>query len=223
MFTLHYHPLASYCHKVLIALYERAVPFTGLVVDLQDAQSAAELQKLWPVGKIPVLRDERNGRAVPETSIIIEYLDRAHPGAPPLLPDDPDSQLDARLWDRFFDLYVHTPMQKFVFDRLRPENERDPRSVADARTALLLAYDMLDERLAGKTWAVGDAFTIADCAAAPALFYSHIVVPFDARHVRVAAYFERLLERPSFRRVLDEAKPYFKFYPFNHAMPERFR
>ena len=176
--AFYYHPLASFCHKVLMALYENGTPFTGHVVDLMDADASAPFLAIWPVGKIPVLRDEARDRTVPETTIIIEYLDRHYPGARPLLPADAAERLDARLWDRFFDLYVQVPMQKIVTDRLRPEGEHDPRGVADARAALRTAYDMIERQVAARTWAIGESFSIADCAAAPALFYAGIVAPF---------------------------------------------
>jgi glutathione S-transferase len=220
--TLYYHPLSSFCHKVLVALYENATPFTAKIVDLADETSRAGLLALWPVGKFPVLRDEGRDQTVPETTIIIEYLDRHYPGKRPLLPTQEGQRLDARLWDRIFDLYVQVPMQKIVADRLRPDGERDPRGVADAIAALGTAYGMIEQRMAERTWAAGEDFSIADCAAAPALFYAGIVAPFAGTHPRVAAYFERLVARPSFSRVLAEAQPYFRFFPFKDAMPARF-
>lgn len=220
--TLYFHPLASFCHKVLIALYETGTPFTPEVVDLGDKDASAEFFKLWPVGKIPVLRDSSRNRTIPETTIMIEYVEQHYPGALRLLPQDAERCLEARLWDRFFDGYVHVPMQKIVGDRLRSETERDPRGVADARASLTTAYDMLEQRMATLTWAIGDAFSIADCAAAPALFYAGIVAPFAQTHPNVSAYFERLLARPSFKRVLNDARPYFKFFPYKEDMPKRF-
>ncbi|WP_316977990.1 glutathione S-transferase family protein [Shumkonia mesophila] len=220
--TLHYHPLASFCHKVLIALYEAQTPFTAHVVDLMDGGARAHFLDLWPVGKIPVLRDEARDATVPETTIIIEYLDRHYPGPRPLLPADEDARLETRLWDRFFDAYVHAPMQAVVGDRLRPEEARDPTGIAAARATLATAYGMIEKRMAERTWAVGEDFSLADCAAAPALFYAGIVAPFPAGHALLAAYFERLLARPSFARVLTEARPYFAMFPFKDDMPARF-
>ena len=217
-----YHPLASFCHKVLIALYESGTPFEARIVDLMDDAAAARFLELWPVGKIPVLRDEARDRTVPETTIIIEYLEQHYPGAHPLLPRDEDKRLDARLWDRFFDLYVQVPMQKIVTDRLRPESERDARGVADAEAALLVAYRMLEQHMAGRDWAAGDSFGLADCAAAPALFYADIVVPFAATHPNAAGYFERLLQRPSVARTFVEAQPYFHMFPLKDRIPARF-
>jgi len=220
--TLYYHPLASFCQKVLVALYENETPFTGHVVDLADAEASAGFLGLWPVGKIPVLRDESRDGTVPESTIIIEYLDHHYPGERRLLPEDEVHRLDARLWDRFFDLHVQLPMQEIVTDRLRMEGEHDPRGVADARMALEIAYDMIERRMEGRTWAVGEAFGIADCAAAPALFYAGIVEPFSDNHPHATAYFERLAERRSFRRVIAEARPYFHMFPFKDSIPARF-
>ncbi|WP_251864142.1 glutathione S-transferase family protein [Achromobacter sp. Marseille-Q4962] len=220
--TLYLHPLASFCHKVLIAFYESEVPFRAVTVDLQDPESAAPVRDAWPVGKIPLLRDEDAGRAVPESSIIIEYVQARRPGPASLLPQDPDARLQARLWDRFFDQYVSVPMQKIVLDRLHPENARDPQGVAAARQTLNTAYAMIDERARRHDWAAGNAFTLADCAAAPALFYAAIVHPFPPALDGLAAYFERLLARPSMRRVLREARPYFGIFPYRDAMPARF-
>jgi len=217
-----YHPLASFCHKVLVALYENTTPFTGEIVDLGDPQSSAKFLDLWPVGKMPVLRDEERNRTIPETSIIIEYLDAHFPGQHPLLPKDDAQRLDARLWDRFFDLYVQVPMQKIVGDRLQPEDKKDPYGVEEARKTLAMAYDMVEGRLAQRTWAIGESFSIADCAAAPALFYAGIVAPFAKTHPNSAAYFERLVARPSFKRVLEEARPYFQYFPFKEDLPARF-
>ncbi|MEP7245312.1 MAG: glutathione S-transferase family protein [Gammaproteobacteria bacterium] len=220
--TLYSHPLASFCHKVLIALYENGTPFTHEIVNLGDAEASAGFRALWPMGKMPVLRDEGRGRTLPETTIILEYLDTHYPGAQPLLPKDQDRRLEARLWDRVFDSYVQVPMQKIVADVRRAPNDRDPCGVADAHATLKLAYDMLERQVAQRTWAVGEAFSIADCAAAPALFYAGVVAPFSASHPNVTAYFDRLVDRPSFRRVIDEARPYFQYFPFKESLPARF-
>jgi glutathione S-transferase len=220
--TLYFHPLASFCHKVLIALYENDTPFKAEIVDLGDKDQSAEFFALWPVGKIPILRDERSGRTVPETSIIIEYLDRHHPGAKRLIPAEPEAALEARLWDRFFDLHVSTPMQKIVGERIRPEDGKDPHGAAEARATLDTAYGVAERHLAQKSWACGEDFSMADCAAAPALFYAECVHPFSGSHPRLAAYFQKLERQPSFQRVLAEARPYFEMFPFREAIPERF-
>jgi glutathione S-transferase len=220
--TLYFHPLASYCHKVLVALYESATPFQGRIMDLGNASDRAELAALWPLGKFPVLRDEQRGRTVPESTIIIEYLCQHFAGAAHLLPQDAETSLDVRLWDRFFDTYVQGPMQKIVGDHLLPDGEHDVRGVADARAALGIAYSMLERQLAQGGWVVGDRFTMADCAAMPALFYASILEPLPTAHHQLAGYFERLMGRPSVRRTLDEARPYFPLFPFKEAIPARF-
>jgi len=220
--TLYFHPLASYCHKVLLPLYENDTPFEGHVVDLGDAASRAEFYAVAPLGKMPVLRDEGRDSTVAETSIIIEYLDRHYPGAAPLIPRDADLALQARLWDRFFDLYVSTPMQKIVGDRIRPDGHRDPFGVDEAKAALQTAYGMIDRQMAQRSFAIGDTFSIADCSAAPALFYAEALLPFSQTHKHVAAYFDRLAQRPSFQRTLDGARPYFHLFPFRDNIPARF-
>ena len=219
---LYSHPLASYCHKVLIALYENQTPFAAVHVDLGDARSKAAFLAVWPTGKMPVLVDEAAGRTVPETSIIIEYLAQHYPGSQALLPPDLDARLEVRLWDRLFDSYVMTPMQAIVAQHLRPEDQRDPLVTSSCKETLDMAYELLDRQLANKAWVAGSAFSMADCAAAPALFYAHIVHPFPADRGRLASYFERLMARPSVARVLREARPYFDLFPLKHAIPGRF-
>ena len=210
--TLHFHPLASFCQKALVALYENDTPFTPKLVDLSSEAERAALLKLWPIGKFPVLRDDIRDQTIPESSIIIEYLDRHHPGRVRFIPDDADRAWQTRLRDRFYDLYVHEPMQKIVLDRLRPADKTDSLGVEEARTRLRTSYGMIDREMAATTWAMGDAFSLADCAAAPALFYANEVMPFGT-HKNVAAYFDRLKARPSYARVLKEAEPYFAMFP----------
>jgi glutathione S-transferase len=168
-----------------------------------------------------VLHDEARGKTLPESSIIIEYLDRHYPGPQALLPRDPEQQMDARLWDRVLDSYIHTPMQKLVIDRMRPDDAKDATGVKDAQALLAAAYPLLDRQLEGKHWVLGEAFSLADCAAAPALFYAGTIMPFTA-HANLAAYFERLVARPSFARVLTEARPFFQYYPYKDKLPARF-
>lgn len=220
--TLYLHPLASFCHKVLIALYENDIPFAASLVDFSNPGSAAAHIERWPVGKIPVLHDSVGNRVVAETSIMIEYLQRHYPGPTMLIPDDADLQLDVRLWDRFFDLYVSVPMQKIVGDRLRPEGSTDSFGVAEARATLDTAYGMIEGQLYIGPWITGDTFTMADCSALPALFFATIVHPLGDDRPMLRDYFERLLARPSVRHVISEAQPYFKFFPYREAMPERF-
>jgi glutathione S-transferase len=211
--TLHYHPLSSFCWKVLIALYENDTPFIPHLVDLGDEAARARFKKLWPLAKFPVLRDDARDATVPESTTIIEYLSQHYPGNVPLVPGDADRAREARLRDRFYDLYVQLPMQKIVGDNLRPAGKSDPYGVADAKVQLGTAYDMIEHEMNGRAWATGDAFTLADCAASPALYYANRVVPFGASHANVAAYLRRLTERPSFARTLREAEPYFKLFP----------
>jgi glutathione S-transferase len=211
--TLHFHPLASYCHKVLIALYENDTPFTPNLVDLGNATERAALLKLWPIGKFPVLRDETRNQSVAESTVIIEYLDRYYPGSTALIAADFDSAWPTRLRDRFYDFYVHEPMQKIVGDRLRGEAKKDPYGVEEAKARLRTSYSVIDREMETRTWAMGEAFSLADCAAAPALFYANEVMPFGESHSNVAAYFDRLKTRPSYARVLKEAEPYFAMFP----------
>lgn len=210
--VLYSHPLASFCWKVLIALYEAGTPFEAQLVDFADARAAAEFKRLWPIAKFPVLRDTARQQLVPESSIIIEYLSQHYPGESELIPRDADAARETRLLDRFFDLYVHEPMQKIVLDRLRPEDAKDPYGVAQAKKALEVAYDKVELDMANQPWAIGERFSMADCAAAPALYYANRVAPFGERP-HVAAYLERLQGRASFARVLREAEPYFAMFP----------
>jgi glutathione S-transferase len=211
--TLHFHPLSSFCWKALIALYENDTPFTPNLVNLGDPAERAALLKLWGIGKFPVLQDEGRGEIVPESSIVIEYLDRHYPGPTRLIPDDTDRALQTRLRDRFYDLYVHLPMQKIMGDRLRPDGNQDPHGVEEARAQLRTSYAMIEQQMATNAWAMGDEFSLADCAAAPSLFYGSMVVPFGDGQGNLTAYFERLQARPSFARVLKEAEPYFGMVP----------
>jgi glutathione S-transferase len=211
--TLHFHPLASYCHKVLIALYENDTPFTPHMVDLSNGGERAALLKLWPIGKFPVLSDDALKQTVPESTIIIEYLDRHYPGKTQFIPADAERAQAVRLSDRFYDLYVHEPMQKIVGDRLRPADKKDPHGVEEAKARLAAAYDIIEEEMATRPFASGDAFSLADCAAAPALFYANEVMPFGNAHANLSAYFGRLKARPSYARVLREAEPYLAMFP----------
>lgn len=211
--TLYFHPLASFCWKVLIALYENETPFEPHVVDLADEASRAELTRLWPIGKFPVLRDEARDRNIPESSIIIEYLAQHYPGNVQLVPADADLARETRLRDRFFDLYVHAPLQKIVADKLRPAGKNDPHGVEEAKALLDTSYGVLDREMATRRWAMGDAFSMADCAAAPALYYANRVRPIGDAHVNARAYLKRLVERPSFVRTFREAEPYLHLFP----------
>ncbi len=216
---LYYHPLASFCHKVLIALYEHGAQFAPHLINLGDPADRAALAAVWPLMKFPVLRDQRQGRNVAESSIIIEYLDQHYAGPHKLVPDAPDAALEVRLWDRVFDNHVQGPMQEIVADRLFGRGG----DMAPQRAALDAAYKMIDARMASEPWAGGSDFSMADCAAAPALFYASTLQPFPAGCAHLNDYFERLMARPSVRRVMAEAKPFFAMYPFAENIPERFR
>jgi glutathione S-transferase len=211
--TLYFHPLASFCWKALIPLYENGTPFTPQIVDLMDAGDAAAFKAMWPIRKFPVLKDDTRGKIIPESTTIIEYLQQHYPGRTCFIPADGDAAREVRFIDRMYDLYVHLPMQKIMTDRLRPEGKSDPHGVEDAKATLLTAVGILDKDMANRTWAAGNDFSLADCAAAPALFYGNMAAPFTDTQKNAAAYLERLKQRPSFARVLKEAEPYFKYVP----------
>lgn len=217
--TLHMHPLASYCWKVLLALYEAGTTFRPVQIDGVPGERS-DYAALWPIAKMPLLQD--GARIVPETSIIIDYLQDHHPGAAILIPADREHAREARLWDRFFDLYVHTPMQKLVSDHMRAEGTRDALGAEEARSTLDTAYAMLERRMAERAWVAGDNFSIADCAAMPPLFYLDAIHPYRSAHPALAAYFERLARRPSAQRVIREAQPWFRYFPFHDALEPRF-
>jgi glutathione S-transferase len=210
---LYYHPLSSFCWKVLIALYENNTPFEPHLVDLSDQKSREAFLAIWPIGKFPVLKDDAGNRVIPESTIIIEYLARRYPGPTQLVPADPDLALRARAFDRFFDLNIHYPMQKIVGDKLRPDGAKEAFGVDQARTQMKTAFDVHERQLSKNSWAVGDAFTMADCSAAPALHYASLVQPFADSHPNLAGYFKALQQRPSFARVLEEAAPYRHLFP----------
>ncbi len=207
--VLHAHPFSSYCQKVLIALYENDTPFTWKV--LGDADSFAELARLWPLRLMPVLTDGSD--VMREASIIVEHLMLCHPGPVRLIPSDAKAALHVRFLDRIFDNYVMGPMQRIVGDALRGTAERDPKGVADAKARLDQSYEWLDGELKGRTWAMGEAFTLADCAAAPSLFYADWVHPIGEQFTTVRAYRARLLKRPSFARAVEEARPFRSYFP----------
>jgi glutathione S-transferase len=214
---LYAHPFSSYCQKVLIPLYENGTPFEFRMLAPDDAQTAAEHAALWPLARMPVLVD--GGTTVVESSIIIEHLDLHHPGSVRLIPKDPRAALAVRMMDRFFDNYVSTPMQKIVTDSLRAAENRDGQGVAEARKTLDTAYHWLDGTIAGREWAAGSGFSLADCAAAPALFYADWAHPIGEAIANVRAYRGRLLARTSFARAVDEARPYRPFFPL--GAPDR--
>jgi glutathione S-transferase len=218
--TLHYHPLSSHCWKLLIALAENGAPHDLQLVNLGDPAARTAYAALWPTAKIPLLVD--GDRVVPETSIQMEYLDHAYPGATRLLPGDFDSQLQVRLWDRLFDQYVMDPMQRYIAQVLRPPEARDTQAMAAHEAALGQAYDLIEARRGDSTWAVGESFSMADCSAAPALFYATVIRPLGAEHTRLAAYHERLLARPSVWAAIVQARPWFPYYPLRERLSARF-
>ncbi|WP_346839710.1 glutathione S-transferase family protein [Microbulbifer sp. SAOS-129_SWC] len=214
---LYAHPFSSYCQKVLIALYENDIPFEYRQLTPEEPQNMETLARLWPFKRFPVLED--GDRAIAESSVIIEYLHLSHRGPVALLPEDDHAAVEVRFMDRFFDLDIMTPQAKVVIDCLRPEDSRDPFGVSDAQQRLETAYRWLDTRLKGRTWAAGDAFSLADCAAAPALFYADWTHPIDPGFANVHAYRQRLLRRPSFARAVEEARPYRPLFPL--GAPDR--
>lgn len=215
--TFHFHPLASFCWKPLIAFYENETPFTPVIVDLGEERSRAAFLKVSPTGKMPALRDDARNRTVLESTIVIEYLAAHYPGPVELIPAEADLALQVRQADRFYDFYVQAPMQKIVGDRLRPQDKTDPFGVEEAHAQLRNAYAIVEEEMRSKIWAASHSFTMADCAASPALFYANKVEPFGDKYPAVKRYHDRLLNRPSFARVIEEAQPYFKFFPYNNG------
>lgn len=207
---LYAHPFSSYCQKAFIAFYEKNVPFDLQLLSSENPKAGEKLKALWPLERFPVL--DADGRTLLESTIIIEWLDQRFPWTTRLIPADPDQALEVRMYDRIFDNYVMTPMQGIVFDRVRPEDAHDPHGVAQARAMLDKACAWLDARMATREWAAANSFTLADCAAAPALFYANWVHPFDG-HKHLAAYYERLRARPSVARTIDGARPYRHFFP----------
>jgi glutathione S-transferase len=213
--TLYAHPFSSYCQKALIALYENGTPFEYRMLD--NEQANAELAALWPIRRFPILVDD--GCTIVETSIIIEHLDLYHPGLMRLVPEDARVAIHVRMMDRFFDNYIMTPVQRIVSDSLRSAEARDPQGVAGAREMLDRSYDWLDRIVGNREWAGGQAFSLADCAAAPSLFYADWVHPVSERFASLKAYRRRLLARPSFARAVDEARPYRHLFPL--GAPDR--
>lgn len=217
--TLYYHPLSSYCHKVLIALYEAGTPFNAQIIDLSDEEQREILRSHWPLCKFPVLHNSERNRSLPESSAIIDYLDHHYPGKKPLIPTDRDSAIEVRLWDRIFDNYVQTPMQRIVGDRLHQTHA----DMSGPRALLEATYCVIDRQVASRAWAAHEDFSLADCAAAPALFYANTLQPLPTALGHLRDYFDRLMDRPSVRRVVEESRPYFNFYPFADDIPPRFR
>jgi glutathione S-transferase len=209
MLKLYYHPLSSFCWKATIALYENDTPFEKVVVHLNEEKSRAAFLDVWPIGQFPVIRDEARDWMVPESSIIIEYLDQHYPGRTRFVPTDSDKARQVRMRDRFFDLHVQVPMQHIMDDRWRKEEDKDPILVGKMRTRITTALDMIEHDV-GASWAMGEDFTMADIAAMPALFYANIAMPFGNARPKTSAYLERLKKRPSVARTLKDAAPFLK-------------
>ena len=215
--ALYGHPFASFVWKPLIALYERGVRFEFRMVDPQNPENQTRIAELSPTGQFPALVD--GAKAVTQSNCVIEYLDLFHGDAPPMIPSDRREALEAREMADVFDDYVHAPMQRIVADALRGKDERDARGVAEARAALERGYEWLERRMQDRQWAACGRFTIADCAAAPALFYADWTHPIPQSRAALKAYRARLLARPSVARVVDEARPYRPFFPL--GAPDR--
>jgi len=209
--TLYFHPLSSFCWKALFALYDTGVSFEPTVVNLGDPAERAAFQAVWPLAKFTVLRDEARGRTVPESTIIIDYLAQYYPAAAGLIPTDPDLARQVRLLDRLIDNYIHLPFQQVAGQRMRPEGQRDPFGADEADNSLRQGYDLVAAMIAGP-WATGETFTLADCAALPALYYGDYAISL-AGWPGLTAYLERLKTRPSAERVLQEAQPFLKDFP----------
>lgn len=214
---LYAHPFSSYSQKALTALYENGTEFEYRLLDHRDPTTLEDFEALWPLKRFPILVDGE--RTIIEATMVIEYLHLHRPGPVKLIPDEPDKAIAVRMLDRFFDNYISTPQQKLVFDAIRAEKDRDPYGVAEARAMLERAYAWLDTHMAGKIWATGDTFTLADCGAGPFLFYADWSHAIDPRFGNVLAYRKRLLARPAFARAVDEARPYRSYFPL--GAPDR--
>ena len=218
---LHAHPLSSCCQKVLIGARVLGVALDQQLLNLGDPGQREALDARSPAGKMPLLVDE--GRVVAETSIIIEYLQQRHAAdGARLIPHDPDAALAVRFWDRFCDFYLMTPMQALTAELLKPESDRSEEAAQAARSLLLKSYAALDRQLDGRTWLAGEGFSMADCAAAPALFYAVAYVPVPENGADLLAYFERLMAHPDVAAVVDAARPWFKFFPGRAGLAARF-
>lgn len=210
------HPFSSYCQKVLIALWADGTPFEYKMLDGDHPDNMAELKRRWPFALFPMLVDD--GETVAETTPIIEHLQARHRGPNIWIPEG-ELGRRVRLLDRFFDLYVMNSMTVPVFNAIRPAESRDPHGVELALTKLRTAYDWLEQNLGDGPWAVGEAFTLADCAAAPSLFYADWVEEIGPDRPRLAAYRARLLAYPQVSRAVDEARPFRAFFPL--GAPDR--
>jgi glutathione S-transferase len=214
---LYFHPFSAYCQKVLISLYDNGTPFERNVLEGPGSPADQRLAELWPIKRWPVLLD--GDRAVPEATCIVEYLDLYHPGPVRMIPEDPKAALETRFMDRFFDNYIGGPILQIVFNELRPQEARDPHGVKQSRELMDTAYAWLDKTMANREWAAGSRYTLADCSAAPFLFYADWTHRIPQRYANVHAYRRRLLAYPSFARIVDEARPYRDLFPL--GAPDR--
>ena len=206
--SLYLHPLSSYVQKAKTGFYEKGIPFDARMLDGSDPV-ASEFAALWPIGRFPVLDDD--GTLVFEATSIIDYLDARFPDTRRLVPEDPMMAVEVRMWDRFFDNYVSYPQQRIVYAAIGRE-PGDGQEGARWKAMFDTAYALLDKRMADRTWVAGD-FSLADCAAAPALLYADWTYPIPPRFEALRAYRARLLARPSYARALDEARPYRHMFP----------
>lgn len=209
MLTLYGHPISSYTWKVLTALYENATAFRFVTLD-QDTYP--DFIARWPLGTFPVLFDSDRERMITETSVIIEYLDTYHPGAVRFVPQDIDTALEVRRWDRILD-NVGTTMTKVVTDNIRQEGQHDPVGVDDAKRIVRKLYTVIEAQLGDRPFIVGDNVTLADASAAPSLWYATRNIPLDGAFPKIAAYLERLKAWPAFARAVKESEPLFHIYP----------
>lgn len=217
---LHYHPLSSFCWKTLIALYEKGAPFEMNLVSPRDAREKAALRNLWPTATVPLLQD--GTRVVPESSIIVEYVQQQYPDGLPLLGRHSDEAIEIRLWDRTLDQIILRPTQALIGQRRRDDEQRDRQVIETSIESLDTAYAMIEERMRERTWLGAEDFSMADCAAAPALFFSAIVLPFPADYTCLRRYFERLVSRASVEKAIGEARPFFPMFPLAQDIPARF-
>lgn len=211
------HPFSSYCQKALIAFYENEIGFEFRILSPDEPANGEEFARLWPIQRFPILVDD--GRTILEATTIIEHLHANYPGPVRLIPDDPRDAVEVRMLDRVFDNYVMTPQGAIVFNAIREEKDRDPFGVARNRKMLETAYAWIDARMADREWAVGESFSLADCAAAPSLFYADWTHRIDAKFAHLHAYRARLLARPSVARAVDGGRPYRHFFPL--GAPDR--
>lgn len=209
--TFYGHQFSAYCQKALVAFYEHGVDYTLRPIDFEDSEILAEFEKIWPLKRMPVIIDA--GRTIIESSVIIEHIDVHYNAGHQLVPHNPVKALETRFMDRFFDNYISTPQMTVVFDVLRDPKDRDPYGVSKAKDLLETSYGWLNAQMADRHWAAGDDFTLADCAAGPALFYAHWTHPIDRKYSHLHAYRDRLMARPSFARCIKEAKPFRHLFP----------